>query len=145
LGGRGPCIPHNHWLFSPKYALLVYNGDRNILGHWLLTMLRYNWDNPKGKQPKELPHVETLRREQDTSVLERKPKESLNGEPLGAGLQQYIYYTTRVLCEAIHEAVCCTRQWTQLPSCGKAMLMTSRDTACTARGCGPDRSTDKRH
>ena len=44
------------------------------------------------------------------SVLEQRPKESSNGEPLGAGLQQYIYYTTRVLCEAIHEAVCCMRQ-----------------------------------
>ena len=87
----------------------------------------------------------TLRRNRITSVLERKPKESSNGEPLGAGLQQYIYYTTRVLCEAIHEAVCCMRQWTQLPSCGKTMLMTSRDTACTARGCGPDQSTDRTH
>jgi len=52
----------------------------------------------------------TLRRNRITSVLERKPKESSNGEPLGAGLQQYIYYTTRVLCKAIHKAVCCTRQ-----------------------------------
>jgi len=43
-----------------------------------------------------------------------------------------VYYTTCVLCEAIHEVVCCTRQCAQLPSCGKAMLMTLRDTAYTA-------------
>ena len=89
----------------------------------------------RANNPKNYHTLRLLRREQDTSVLERKPKESSNGEPLGAGLQQYIYYTTRVLCEAIHEAV---RLY-------EAMLTTSRDTVCTARGCGPDRPTGKAH
>jgi len=62
-------------------------------------------------KPKELPHKDSEEeRNRITSVLEQRPKESSNGEPLGAGLQQYIYYTTCVLCEAIHEAVCCMRQ-----------------------------------
>ena len=62
-------------------------------------------------KPKELPHKDSEEeRNRIASVLEQRPKESSNREPLGAGLQQYIYYTTRVLCKAIHEAVCCARQ-----------------------------------
>jgi len=53
-------------------------------------------------KPKELPHKDSEeKRDRIASVLEQRPKESSNGEPLGAGLQQYIYYTTRVLCEAV--------------------------------------------
>jgi len=71
----------------------------------------YDAETTLRAKPKELPHKDSEEeRNRITSVLERRPKESSNGEPLGAGLQQYIYYTTRVLCKAIHEAVCCTRQ-----------------------------------
>ena len=67
-----------------------------------------------------------------TRLFECKPKESLNGEPLGAGLQS-IYTTiheghTRLsvrLC-TVHDIIVELR----------ARLLTSRVAACTARGTG---------
>ena len=67
-----------------------------------------------------------------TRLFERKPKESLNGEPLGAGLQT-IYTTIHKGCVRLFRGLCTVHDIiVEL----RARLLTSRVTACTARGTG---------
>ena len=66
------------------------------------------------------------------SSFEHKPKESLNGEPLGAGLQS-IYTTIHEGCARLSVRLCTVHDIiVEL----RARLLTSRATACTARGMG---------
>ena len=67
-----------------------------------------------------------------TRLFERKPKESLNGEPLGAGLQS-IYTTIHKGCARLSVRLCTVHDI--IVELG-ARLLTSRVAACTARGTG---------
>ena len=78
----------------------------------------------------------TLRRRgtNRTRLFERKPKESSNGEPLGAGLQS-IYTTIHEGCARLSIGLCTVHDIiVEL----RARLLTSRVAACTARGTGLD-------
>ena len=67
-----------------------------------------------------------------TQQFERKPKESLNGEPLGAGLQS-TYTTTHEGCARLFIGLCTVHDIiVEL----RARLLTSRVAVCTARGTG---------
>ena len=77
---------------------------------------------------------EALRREgaDRTRLFEHKPKESSNGEPLGAGLQS-IYTTIHEGCMRLSIRLCTVHDIiVEL----RARLLTSRVAACTARGTG---------
>ena len=79
---------------------------------------------------------ETLRRRgtDRTRLFECKPKESSNGEPLGAGLQT-IYTTVHKGCERLSVGLCTVHDIiVEL----RARLLTSRVAACTAQGTGLD-------
>ena len=70
--------------------------------------------------------------EDRTRLLERKPKESSNGEPLGAGLQS-IYTTIHEGCTRLSIGLCTVHDIiVEL----RARLLTSRVALCTARGTG---------
>ena len=66
------------------------------------------------------------------SSFERKPKESLNGEPLGAGLQT-IYTTIHKGCVRLSIGLCTVHD--TIVELRDRLLM-SRVTVCTARGTG---------
>ena len=69
-----------------------------------------------------------------TQLFECKPKESLNGEPLGAGLQT-IYTTVHEGCARLSVGLCTMHDIiVEL----RARLLTSRVAACTAWGTGLD-------
>ena len=73
---------------------------------------------------------ETLRRRgtNRTQLFERKPKESSNGEPLGAGLQS-IYTTIHEGCTRLSVGLCTVHDIiVEL----RARLLTSRVAVCTA-------------
>ena len=77
---------------------------------------------------------ETLRRKgrNRTRLFECKPKESSNGEPLGARLQS-IYTTIHEGCARLSVGLCTAHDIiVEL----RARLLTSRVAACTARGTG---------
>ena len=78
--------------------------------------------------------LETLRgRGMDrTRLFEHKPKESSNGEPLGAGLQT-IYTTVHEGCARLSIGLCTVHDI--IVELG-ARLLTSRVAACTAQGTG---------
>ena len=63
-----------------------------------------------------------------TRLFERKPKESSNGEPLGAGLQS-IYTTIHEGCARLSVRLCTMHDI--IVELG-ARLLTSRVAACTA-------------
>ena len=65
-------------------------------------------------------------------TFECKPKESLNGEPLGAGLHT-IYTTIHKGCARLSIGLCTVHDI--IVELG-ARLLTSRVTACTAQGTG---------
>ena len=65
-------------------------------------------------------------------MFEHKPKESLNGEPLGAGLQT-IYTTIHEGCVRLSIGLCTVHDIiVEL----RARLLTSRVAMCTAQGTG---------
>ena len=67
-------------------------------------------------------------------AFERKPKESLNGEPLGAGLQS-IYTTIHEGCARLSIRLCTVHDIiVEL----RARLLISRVAMCTAQGTGLD-------
>jgi len=116
----GPFIPEScHIHLPPSFILLPWT--RRIRE----TTLR--------AKPKELPHG-TLRRNR-TRDLRAKTQRELKWRASGCWIAAvYILHYT-----------CPVRGYPRGCLLYEAVLMTLRDTACTARGCGPDSSTDKTH
>ena len=87
----------------------------------------------QGGEPRTNHHTrDSERRGRNRTRLEHKPKESLNGEPLGAGLQT-IYTTIHEGCTRLSIGLCTVHDIiVEL----RARLLTSRVAACTAQGTG---------
>ena len=87
-----------------------------------------------GQTPKDCTcyHSEGKGRIKTQYVLGKRPKESLNGKPLGAGLQT-IYTTVHEGCARLSIGLCTVHDI--IVELG-ARLLTSRVAVCTAQGTG---------